>query len=348
LLNKTNGNKKTYLNQNDVCMKMRLILILFVFLTFQGYSQKVEFISCSANSSDSSFYDIKKTGTNNYWACGKFGILYELNDKGELSKINYPNKGKHLLKLDKFDDDNMIVCGEGGFVYNYCKSKNDWNVMKVKGYDKSTFYNIAVIDNNTAYICGGKSKITLGKRTVPLGFILKTADRGNTWTEVYSSAFSMIWDMDINNNQLCALSYNPFIGTKIIAKSANEKWQKKSIAYSGLYHEMFFNEGNSYFVGSYNANFQSNGMIFSSEGANSLKTKEDGLFWDIDANANYIVSTACKGIIYVNKKSESKWQRIDTKQAYNLYEIAFIDDNSFFVIGSNKLILKVNLEQGIN
>ena len=74
------------------------------------------------------------------------------------------------------------------------------NVVKVKGYDNSTFYNIAVIDNNTAYICGGKSKITLGKRTVPFGFILKTADRGNTWTEVYSSAFSMIWDMDINNN----------------------------------------------------------------------------------------------------------------------------------------------------
>jgi hypothetical protein len=333
-------------------MKISISTLFLFLLPFIGFSQQVKVLSVSHARNDSSFYDIKRTSRTTFWACGKYGILYELSEDGKLSKVNYPGQGKHLLKMDEFDADNAVLCGEGGFVYNYCRSENSWNVVKVKGYDNSTFYNICVIDANTAYVCGGKSKITRGQRTIPFGFILKSNDKGKTWKEVYHCATEMIWDMDYDKKSgiISALTYSPFTKSRIISSPITvEEWNGSVVTYNYLFHEMFNDEGNLYLAGSKSGKIYSgDGSVFSSDGTNSLKRQTDGLLWDIDANSDYLVSSACKGVFYVNKKGDNKWQRIDTGHPYNLYEIAFIDSDSFFLVGSNKLILKVNLEKGIN
>lgn len=305
------------------------------------YGQAPQFAVVEGNSfTDSSYYDIKKVGDNEFWVIGKHGIITQLDADGNSSKIDYPNPGIDLLNMAMMDENNYLLCGDFGYVSQYNKEEKSWNVRQLEGFEKYCFYSICRVDDQTAYMCGGKSKIAGEKKVVPFGFIVKTTDGGKTWTKVYKNTVNMIWSIkfDALNNSLMALMYTPVKSRMIQSKDGGLSWKKTTTKIKGLYHDFKLEREKVLLSGGKNSGFNSNGRVV--DGEKELAYNNTGIFWDIDSNEDYTIATSTGGNL-VFKSLSGEWHTAKGPLDRNLYEIAFIDKKSAFLVGSGQTILKI-------
>ncbi len=305
-------------------------------------AQNISVIESSTSGTDSSYYDIIQAGPSEYWVGGKYGILKKITADGRLEVIHYPSLGAHILKMAKLDENTILLCGDKGVIYRYSRLPDKWYVTQLSGYAGQCFYNMVTVNDSTAFICGGKSKISRGERAVPGGFILKTSDKGKTWKEVYKDFTSMIWDMyfDAKEKTLYALSYSP-LGTRVLC-SVNEGqyWQKLKEHYSVLLHS--FNKlSGGYSSGGKNGSLGKYGVIIDAS-KKILKFRETGMIWDVASNGIHTLASACRGLLLSKSEFSQKWTLLHTPSNVNLYELAFINSTTAYVIGSNKTILRVD------
>ena len=334
---------------------MKIEKIIFSFLSCiilnalisPAFSQIISVIQCGNSKPDSSYYDIVRINEGEYWVAGKHGVLKKINETGKVENIDYPNLGYHILKIAAFDSNNILLCGDKGIIYQYSKNSNSWTTKQIADYSNQCFYNMVTINDSTAFICGGNSKISRGEKSVPNGFILKTIDKGKTWNEVYKNISRMVWDLyfDKSDHKLYAIIYSP-LGSNVVC-SINEglNWEKLSEHYSSLFHS--FNKmkdlakTNFYFAGGKNGNINNYGIIVNAATKEIQKFKNTGMIWDIASNEIYTLAAASKGYVLSKINTSTKWTLLKSQTDVNLYEVAFINSNSAYVIGSNKTILKI-------
>lgn len=162
-------------------IKITFCILFFATLyNVKGQKVHIQVLQQGKTFQDSSYYDIFPVGEQ-FWIGGKYGTLKSADVKGNLRTINYPNQHVDIYKIDQFDAQNLIACADKGIIYKHHLRTQTWEVIKVKGYEKACFYNMAVVNDSTAFVCGGNSAIAHSQKTMPLGFILKTIDRGRTW-----------------------------------------------------------------------------------------------------------------------------------------------------------------------
>lgn len=317
---------------------LNLIILSF---SLGAQTPSISVITRGSPPKDSSYYDIKKVGHNQYWAIGKYGIFTALNGSGKTCPVKYPNKGITLFKMAKFHAGHIIISADKGSVYHYFPSKNKWKYQKIKGFENYCFYNICAIDSNTAFITGGKSKIAKSQMAIPNGFILRTTDGGKTWQTVFRSLLQMVWTVRYHpgSEKLYALTYSPMVSHLLISGNYGGHWDKQH--FSGLYHGLFLEDDSRIMVGGKDGRINKNGRIMLNK--TKIKYPRLGFFWSFSKNQYHTIIPGSKGnILYRN--NSGKWKPANTPANWNLYEVAFIDDHSAFVVGSQRTILRIRFK----
>lgn len=325
-------------------MKNRIqIVVTFIIalLCFQSKAQElsIQVLQQGTTYDDSSYYDIIKVGEN-FWVGGKYGTLKLMDKEGNLSNIEYPNQNLDIYKFDKFDENNIIACGDKGVVYKHNLQSKTWETIRVKGYEKACFYNMVVADKNTAYICGGNSAIAHSEKTVPLGFVLKSTDAGKTWQRIYLNPFKMVWCVKYNefDGKVYALTYTPN-RTNLIALEG-EKWAKKAKIGNSIFHEIqFLNKDEYVATGGWMGKM---GRIYRNK--QKVVIPNAGLIWGRVSNQKYDLYSGCDGKIVLDDK-KGNYRVFGTKlnKAFNIYEAVFTSENTAIAIGSARTILKIQI-----
>lgn len=336
----------------------RALSILFILSAALAFSQSPEFtvIQNGLPSGDSSYYHVCKVAEDEFWAIGKKGIITRFGTKGisetpskhSNSSIidrrpSYPNQGVDLLNMILLDENNYLLCGDKGFIYQFEKLTQSWNVLQVKGYENSCFYSVCAIDNNTAFISGGRSGIANSQRVIPFGFILKTEDGGKTWKQIFKSASSMVWSVkyDKETREVLALTYSPVKTRLIYSPDNGQTWHLKDKKIKGLFHDFKILDGKLLLAGGKNGNYKKNGAVRLEK--NISLYKNTGIFWDVEANKTLALASGANGKLLFKKYSDD-WKLVHSPVNNNLYEICFIDEKSAFLVGNNKTILRVDFK----
>lgn len=289
---------------------------------------------------DSSYYDIVPVG-GRFWIGGKYGTLKASDAQGNLTDVPYPNQHVDIYKIDHFDAQNLIACADKGIIYKHNLGSRTWEIVKVKGYEKACFYNMAVVNDSTAFICGGNSAIAHSQKTIPKGFILKTTDRGRTWKKVYSNAFRMVWCVKYNphNQQVYALMYTP--NRTHLYSWARERWQKIQKVGNSIFHEIQFENAKDYVAtGGW---IGKKGRIH--RNTQHLEINQSGLIWGRVSNEKYELYTACDGQVVLGDKS-GNYKRFGVKlnDKFSIYEAIFTSENTALAIGSAQTLLHITIQ----
>jgi hypothetical protein len=309
-------------------------------LALNLFAQQFTSIQISEKQNDSSFYDILKIDESNFWVAGEKGILVNLSSTFKQTDIQYPNEGLNILKIGKFSNNHIVLCADKGTIYHYYVAEKKWKTQHIQGFKNKVLYNFVAFNDKIAFICGGNSKIALSKKAIPGGFILKTEDGGLSWKKIYSSKGSMIWDVDLVNNNLVALKYNIF-GTRLLTiNSISNKMISKSQCYKMLAHE--YNPSLKMLLGANDYHIYKSGKaIFLNKTESSLNCKS--LIWDVAILKNKIIGSSCNGkliILNPNTTTQSA-SEIQSPTKFNLYGIIAANENDILLIGSNKTIFKL-------
>ena len=305
-------------------------------------AQDVEFrvLKQGTSFSDSSYYDIMPVAEAQYWICGKYGTLKTIDTAGNLANVSYPSLGVDIYKMDKFDAYNIIACGDGGVIYHHNLRTKTWQTLKLKGYENACFYNMCVVDAETVFICGGSSAIAHSKKTIPRGFILKSADRGQTWTKVYGNALKMVWCVKLNphNGQVYALVYAPN-RTHLYAYEDN-KWVRKEKIGNSIFHEVQFdNEYDYVAVGGW---IGKKGRLYSRYHQQIFENT--GLIWSKTAGPKYDLYTACDGkVILDDRHGNRKTYGVKLNDAFNIYKAVFTSSHTAIAVGTAQTILMLTV-----
>lgn len=289
---------------------------------------------------DSSYYDIMPV-EGRYWIGGKYGILKSIDAQGHLENVAYPSRHVDIYKLDRFDAQNLIACADKGLIYKHNLRTKTWETVQVKGYEKSCFYNMAVVNDSTAYVCGGNSAIAHSQKTVPLGFILKTTDRGRTWKRVYKNLTQMVWCVKFNphSQQVYALMYTP--NRTYLYAEKNNKWLKKSKIGNSIFHEIQFENAQDFVaMGGW---IGKKGRIYHNQ--HQTVIPRSGLIWGRTSTQQYELLTACDGQVLLKNKAENSYQLQGVKlnNAFSIYEAVFTSDTTAIAIGSAQTILHIRI-----
>ncbi len=339
--------KNLKLNNFSGPFQIWFVVFLFLFLSaFSGtivcaQSPLFTIVEKGNSIKDSSYYDICRVGNDEFWAIGKKGIITKFGSNGVCEKEFYPNCGIDLLNMVKMDDDNYLLCGDKGIIYQYNKAARNWKIIKVKGYENCCFYSICNVNNKIAFISGGRSKIANSQRVVPFGFILKTEDGGSTWQKVYNSIINMVWSVKFNpeNNKIFALIYSPVKSGLLSSDDYGNSWELEGKKFKGLFHDFKIEEENILLAGGKNGRYKKNGTVIGAK--SSYHNKATGIFWDIEAGKYLTLASGSNGDLLV-KNNSGPWQLLQTPLNNNLYEICLIDEKSAFLVGNNKTIIRVD------
>ena len=320
--------------------KITFILTLFVASkVLQAQEVHIQVLQQGKTFKDSSYYDIIPV-EDRFWIGGKYGTLKSGDIHGNLTDIPYPNQHTDIYKIDRFDAQNLIACGDKGIIYKHNLTARTWEVIKVKGYEKACFYNMAVVNDSTAFICGGNSAIAHSQKTIPKGFILKTMDKGRTWKKVYNNAFQMVWCVKYNphNQQVYALMYTP--NRTHLYTWANESWQRIQKIGKSIFHEIQFENATDYVAtGGW---IGKKGRIYSNTQKQAIS--QSGLIWGRVSNEHYELFTACNGqVVLSDKAGNYKRFGVQLNDKFSIYEAIFTSSNTALAIGSAQTLLRITI-----
>lgn len=331
-------------------MKNRILFISFVFILANAkllcsfaMSPEIKIIRDRQTASDSSFYDLLKLNEQTFLLAGKFGILQTLDREGNIKSIFNPEAGKDIYKIDKWDDENIIACSDKGYILQYNLKTKIWNNMQLKGFENSCMYSMCVVDENTAYVCGGRSEIAHSLKVIPNGFILFTKDRGRTWEKIYSCNYQMVWSLSVDkkNNKINALVYQPNKSFIYSSNIGEQNFTKNIALGKGLYHELDYDNNNNWIA----VGGRHNGFGISK---NALKKCQynSGLIWSYSVKKNIEIYSGSSSnfIIKDTKESTEKQYSLPLNNNYGIYESAFFDDKKAVLVGSGQCIIFVDFK----
>lgn len=313
--------------------------MLFLCLHAQAQDVSIKVLQQGITYTDSSYYDIIPV-EDKFWIGGKYGTLKSIDAEGNLANIAYPSQQLDIYKLDKFDEQTIIACGDKGVIYKHNLLTKNWQTIKVKGYENACFYNMVVVSESEIYICGGRSAIAHSKKTVPNGFILKSVDGGITWKKIYSNPFKMVWCVKYNpfNKKVYALMYTP--NKTHLYELQGEKWKRKNKIGNSIFHEIQFLDADNYVVtGGW---MGKTGRIYSNNEKKILPTS--GLIWGRVEGNKYDIYSAGNGQIVLDDKSGNyQIHGVKLNKAFNIYETVFTSDNTAIAIGSARTVLLITI-----
>jgi hypothetical protein len=315
-------------------------VVLSPVINFAG-TPEITIVNDRKIANDSSFYDMLALDKDHFILAGKFGIIKTIDRNGNITTIKNPLPGNDIYKIDKWDDENLIACSDKGYVLQYNLKNKIWQTLQVKGYENSCFYSMCIVDEKTAYICGGKSEIAHSLKVVPHGFILATKDRGKTWKKVYSNTVQMVWSISVDpiSKEINALVYQPNRSFIYSFNSITSKFEKKIKLGKGLYHDLDYDKNNNWLV--VGGKHDGKGTV-----KNNVIKKEftSGLIWSYSKNKNKELFSTSNSSFILKENNTEKEYILPLKNNYGLYECAFFDETKALIVGSGQSIIMLDFK----
>jgi hypothetical protein len=296
-------------------------------------------------SGDSSIYDIIKISSDKYLMTGKQGYMEYIDSNTILHSFSHQVINSSLLKAEYLGNNKTLVGGTGGTLILIDESKNTLTIKQIPHFSYACFYDILMLNDSCILLAGGNKGIAEAKKKLPRGFIIATTDFGETWEYIYRNPCRMVWDIDKDSrNNIFASTYSP-INTKILKFSEFKK--NTLIKCKSLFHSIDINSNDTSLlaVGSESHSDRKTASVLRINNQKLSyieKLKSTGIFWDIKPVGKYYLACGSSGMLYViGEKGEVT--PFDTKVKENLYCLIEINSNSFYAVGSNQTILKVDI-----
>ncbi|MEJ5305262.1 MAG: YCF48-related protein [Ignavibacteria bacterium] len=206
-------------------------------------------------------YDIKFKNSQVGFASDSKGYIFITVDGG-LNWIPYLTPSKRALRAIAVDGDNVYVVGDAGSIYRSTNNGNTWEEkFSYIGQALEFQRRVIFLNENIGFICGGSSS-----SADSLGYVLKTTDGGETWTQLPYNFKTQLYAISAPSENVIYAS----AGSSLVFKSTDGglTWTKSTIYTTSttLWDIQFYDENLGYACGA-------SGRIF--------KTTNGGANWTL-------------------------------------------------------------------
>jgi hypothetical protein len=294
-------------------------------------------------SGDSSIYDIISINDGLFLMAGKQGFVSCIDSNNTIRSVASPTFNMSLLKAENLGQQQIALGSTSGMLLLIDSALAVCQVKQIHHFKYACFYDLLKLNDSCLLIAGGNKKLINARKKLPRGFIIVTYDNGETWKYIYRNPFRMVWDIDADGeNILYAASYSPF-NTKILEFSGFRK--KTLIKLKSLIHSIAINPGDTSIMlaGAKSHRDRTNASlmrIYNNEVIPIETQANAGTLWDIKHIDGYYIACGSQGMIYIIG-SDGNFTPFETKTKENLYCLVAINNKSFYAVGSNQTIIKV-------
>ncbi len=327
-------------------MKTRIRIIgnifLLCFSIFNVSAQHYRVLPSNYNK-DSSIYAVTQISPSSYWMGGENGYIKEINDKGEITDLNYSFEGKDIYKIVA-DEKSVYIVGAGPTLWIINKeTRNLKTFLFNNDLNKRCFYDILLLPNNQMMLCGGNNAIAHAGKVIPLGFIA-TCDRtnpANSLKIVLKNKLKFTFTLEANpkTNEIYAATFNG-INTSIFCSQDNGiSWSKK-YRVKGIIHDIQFdNEGKLWFAGTPGLNYRKKGMFgyIDKDVVHKTITKE-GCLWKLCEIDESLYAASVSGLLLKISKNNMSYTSEKTSMKGALYTMANFSNKSLIICGHGKSV----------
>lgn len=196
-------------------------------------------------STSNTIYDIELTHSQKLVAVDSKGKILITTDMGT-TWSEYQTPAGRSLRTITTDGTNIYVGGEAGAIYKSSDGGSTWE-QKFSYFGTALYFQRRVIfvNENLGYICGGSSS-----SADSLGYILKTTDGGETWTQLPYNFKTQLYAIAAPSENVIYTS----AGSSLVFKSTDggNTWTKYTVlATSTTWWDIqFYNDNNGFVVGS--------------------------------------------------------------------------------------------------
>ncbi len=206
-------------------------------------------------------YDIKFKDSQTGFACDSKGNIHITYDGGQTWMV-YITPAKRALRAIEIDGNNVYVVGDAGSMYRSTDNGNTWEEkFSYIGQALEFQRRVVFLNENVGFICGGSTS-----SADSLGYVLKTTDGGETWTQLPYNFKTQLYAISAPSENVIYTS----AGSSLVFKSTDGgmTWTKSTIYTTSttLWDIQFYNENIGYACGS-------SGRIF--------KTTNGGANWSL-------------------------------------------------------------------
>ena len=260
------------------------------------------------------------------WIAGRAGTILCTTNGGEEWILQ--NSGTTLALNSVFftDEHNGYAAGNDGTILRTTNGGLEWSEQII--YPDYTYSEILFTDDSTGFIAGGNNNGLRGK-------ILKTTDRGETWTTSFDTGqdeflYSIIF---LNDNDGFAAGYK---GTLYKTTNGGEDWNKLSAFTGRTIYSLFYTGDEIYTSGYAGVNHRSSDEGMSWRANKSFYNLKTIFFMNKDTGW----AAGSSGIVISTTNGGSRWNMEKSEISSDISTIFFVDSLQGYCAGANGLILR--------
>ena len=330
-------------------MPIRFVLFCFVVLLSTNIvCGQTILAKHTADTNDSSYYDIEKINVNEFWAGGENGILTRIDSAGNPTPINLPGNHSNFLKILAVGHF-VFLFTDDATIFRYNILNNTFIKKSFKQFKSKCFYDAIVSSNNEIIICGGATGISRHQKKIPSGFIAKTDLELNTPQIVWKSYRKFVWNLLPYNNAVLAITYNGNRSAVLLGQTLHH-WKPFSKKVKGIVHEVVPINGDLFYAGTPSMHYKELGMMGAFNMSNTSnnfieKQNKGGCIWTLKKCHDGIIGINQIGDLICIKKDFSTTRTFSLLPNKALYEIEKVSENKFILVGHGKTIILAEINE---
>lgn len=321
-------------------MKDLIFILLLLLCPVFSNGQKIQILH-KGHHSDSSFYHVAKIGDNEYWAGGEYGILKRIDSLGNMSSVNYPNKGVDILKIEKVDQYVYLITSNA-IIYRYDIEKQTFLTKEFSTFKNRCFYDLIALPSGELMLCGGASGIAKAKKEMPHGFIATVDKDLNQIKVIWKSFRQFVWSLHHGEDGgPLTLVFNGR-HSKVLSINHQNKAQKiRKI--KGMAHELFVWNNQIWLCGAKNLQYKVDGLLAQiTENHVVQKIQATGCIWSLVQIENRLLAVTQKSGLLSFNLDQTEPSTIVANLNGALYDIEKISESKVLVVGHGKTALMVD------
>lgn len=315
--------------------------LLLIFLT-ASVAQQLQVVSHIPHS-DSSLYSIAKVNNNEYWTCGKHGLLKKIDSLGNISSIELAHEGLNILKIVPHKN-YLYLLTNNAVIFRYDTISKVFTKKKFSTFKNRCFYDMVPLNNGKLMVSGGATAISKGKKALPQGYIAMVDENLEEIVAVWKSYRKFVWSLlKLESGVVLASTFNGQ-NSHVITTSNYTNWTRDS-KIKGLVYALNELDGNVWYSGAKSIYYKKNG-IYGIKGETQYELKEPGCLWAMAMIKGKLALTTTHGKLLLKDMKTTEITPISTPTPFCIYALHRLSDNKYMLVGNELGIFIVDFKQG--
>ena len=229
-------------------------------------------------------------------------------------------QGNHLNDIHVFDTNTAIIAGDYGTFMKTSNGGDTWEIQSCILNIEKPIQALDFIDSNTGWAVGGDWDE---------GFVLKTVDRGDSWTCIHTTDFEIyrISFIDANHGWALADDWDCFV---YYTNDGGQTWDEQSVDFDDDLEDIWFeNENEGWVVGS---GWTESTLFYTTDGGDNWMQHdvemEGGMLsiFFLDDQKGWIAGE--DGTVYKTTNGGDDWDLVAEVDIFDFNSIWFVDANT--------------------